>query len=132
MNDTAKKQANPAIVGILVLLIVGLLGWAMCATSGEDEPDLEVSGTVTGFQPVDEANLEVFLEMTNEGSKAAKVECTVTAFDASQSSVGFDILSSRQPVGPGDSERFQGVIRIEDEGAFRVQDVKARKCGEAF
>lgn len=133
----AREQKREAVGGApakgdgVKALIVGMLLLGVACSSEPGQPDLKVSGSVHGFEAVDEANLEVFVEMTNESEERAKVECTVRAYDASGSIVGFDFFASRKPLDPGDSERFRGVIRIEDEGAFRVRKVKARDCGES-
>jgi hypothetical protein len=84
---------------------------------------------VIRFEPVDEANLRVFLRLTNSGDESGKGECTVTAHDASNSIVGFDIFASRDEINPKGFLILRGAIRIEDEGAFRVLRVKASDCG---
>lgn len=96
-------------------------------TAPETHPFFE--GEVMKFEPVDEANLRVFLRLTNSGNEADKGECTVTAYDASKSIVGIDVWASRDQIKPKGFLILRGAIRIEDEGAFRVRRVKARDCG---
>ena len=86
-------------------------------------------GEVTNFIALDEANLRVFLRLSNSGNEADKGECTITAYDASNRIVGFDVFASRDQIKPKGFLILRGAIRIEDEGAFRVRRVKASDCG---
>lgn len=101
------------------------------ATSAGTAPEIHpfFEGEIMRFEPVDEANLRVFVRLTNTGNEADKGECSVTAYDASNSIVGIDIWSSREQIKPKGVVILRGVIRIEDEGAFRVRRVKAKDCG---
>lgn len=100
---------------------------AAVGTAPETHPFFE--GEVMNFEPIDEANLRVFLRLSNTGDEADRGDCTITAYDASQSIVGFDIFGSRQPIKPKGTIILKGAIRIEDEGAFRVREVKVSDCG---
>lgn len=122
-------------IAALILLLLGVWAYQACnlgelfggdSSSGTDVP---FSGSIVDFRPIDEANLEVTLELTNEGDSPAKGGCTVRAKDAS-GTVGFDFFSSRERIQPGESYRAAANIRIEDEGAFRVQRVTASDCEE--
>lgn len=107
-------------------LVMLLLGLGACSSSG-----VPFSGEVVNFLVIDEANIDVMIEFTNDGDEPAIGECTVEAHDAS-SVVGFDVLTTAEDVAPGASERYHGAIRIEDEGAFRVADVTVSDCREAI
>lgn len=82
------------------------------------------------FQPLDEANLRFIVTVFNIGHKPAKWECTFAAFEFGRM-VGFDIFVSKRQLNPGQFIQAPGVLRIEDEGAFRVNEVRARDCGTA-
>ena len=103
---------------------------AIFATAVGVAPDTHpfIEGEVMKFEPLDEANLRVFLRLTNSGTEAAKGECSITAHDASSSIVGFDVYASRDEIKPRGSLILRGTIRIEDEGAFRVRRVRATDC----
>lgn len=105
-----------------LLLVVLLLG----GCSFESVP---FSGELVDFEAIDEANLSVSIEFTNKGDESASGECTVEAHDASRV-VGFDILQT-EDIPAGGTELYNGAIRIEDEGAFRVVEVTVTECEEA-
>lgn len=82
------------------------------------------------FQPLDEANLRFIVTIFNIGQESAKWECTFAAFEFGRM-VGFDIFVAKRQLDPGEFIQAPGILRIEDEGAFRVNEVKARDCGAA-
>ena len=106
------------MVGVLIVIAAYLL------SPGDVIP---VSGEVVGFTPLDEANLNVEVEFSNEGDVPTRIACTVTAYDASRG-VGFDILSTPDEVPAHDEVTLSGSLRIEDEGAFRVVEAEATDC----
>lgn len=130
MADANQDQPNDDrrnfFVGIGFLLVVVVLAMSICSGAGGP-----YSGSVDSFEPIDVANLRVNITITNEGDDAGEGECTVEAYDAGGRVVGFDILSSQEDIGGGETFRGTGVIRIEDEGAFRVEDVTASECESA-
>ncbi len=131
----ADVAANSWLGVIPVLVLIVVIGWLFSQCFGGDGAgdgvDAEFSGKVVSIAPVDEANLAVIFEVTNDGTSSAKGSCTLKAKDASGRIVGFDFFTTRKALSPGESVRGRGVLRIEDEGAFRVQKVVGSDCEEA-
>lgn len=97
----------------------------------EQEPETSYKARVMRFAPIDEANLQIIIEFRNTGDEKGTPQCTFAAVDASGSTTGFDFISPLEPIKPGKVSRGNTVLRIEDEGAFRVQDVEVSDCDEA-
>jgi hypothetical protein len=116
------SQRKPWLIGIIAAAVIFVI-WAYATDDGGGS----YSGELVGFQALDAANLEVVIEFTNTGDESASGECTVRAHDPSRS-VGFDIMGTPEDLAPGESESFRGAIRIEDEGALRVQRVEVTDC----
>ncbi|HEX2049018.1 MAG TPA: hypothetical protein VHJ34_00115 [Actinomycetota bacterium] len=112
--------------------IATFLGALLLASCGGGDNDVPFSGSVRRFRPLDRATIEIDLSMSNEGSQAARGECTLVAKDAGDLTVGWDIVSSVKAIRAGTTERFRTALRIEDEGAFRVREVEVRDCDEAY
>lgn len=123
-----KRSSRPLdqTVGIGIGVVVLALGFWWCSSAASSVP---FSAVVLDYSVIDEANLEVVIEFTNDGDEPAKAQCMVEAHDASRVT-GFDILASTSDIEPGESVPYRGSIRIEDEGAFRVIDVTLKDCGE--
>lgn len=129
-SDDLRKFIVGAIIFGLLIAAGGWLSehdWNLGGGGKSSSNDGNFSAEVTSFEPVDEANLRVFFDVTNKGSSRGKAECSFMAKDASGLITGSDSLVG-VPVAPGETERGNVVLRIEDEGAFRVQDVKVRDC----
>jgi hypothetical protein len=118
---------------VVVLLIAGL------TSSGEEEPTptateetqetdeptpgaAELRSRVTDFQALNPAALQVFIITRNTGDAPGEASCTVRASDPSGSYSGFDLFDVGE-IGPGDLQRWNGTITIENEGAAFVTDV---------
>lgn len=129
--QTKSTQVVAGLLGLAILVlgvvVIGFL-FSQCFGGGGGGATATFSGDVDGFTPVDEANLAVVFEVTNDGTVAAKAQCTLTAKDASGGIVGFDFFTTRNEVSPGETVRGRGVLRIEDLGAYRVQTVSADDC----
>lgn len=119
--DSAQRRTLWQAIWITAIgvVVIGLLYFIFFA--------VPVSGRIVSFVPLDEANLEVLIEFTNEGDRATEISCRVTASDASRQ-VGFERLGTREAVPAGESVTLRGTVRIEDEGAYRVVDANAEAC----
>ncbi|MHB8511499.1 MAG: hypothetical protein ACYDCC_04910 [Actinomycetota bacterium] len=116
---------------VLITIIAVASGSHSSSSTGNAPSAISATGQIVSSEPVDEANLRVFLSITNTGQVAGKINCWVRAYDASGSQVGSDQFESTDPVSPGQSFKGNGVIRIEDLGAYRVREVRAEDCGGA-
>ena len=87
-----------------------------------------VSGQVVSFDPVDEANLGVWISFKNDGDSPAKVQCDVVAKDASGITVGTAGFETPDFVEPEKARVLNAVFRIKDLGAYRVRRVEIESC----
>jgi hypothetical protein len=121
-NTTAKRRPSTAraVSAWGAIAAVALVWLIVHVTSGGGA---KFTATVMGYNPVNPADLAVYVQVTNTSSKPGTPACTINAQDASYAYHGIDIVTLQGSVAAGQTTHFEDNVTITSQGAQYVTQV---------
>jgi hypothetical protein len=111
-------------VAILVVLIAVAAIWFFSSHHG---PSSAWSAKATNYVVLNPADLGVTVQVTNTGKAAGMPDCQISAQDPDYAYHGFDDVTLKDPVQPGQTTHFADSFVITGQGAQYVTEVQV-KC----